>query len=120
MTLTNEDRFNILNFLLERLSNISDKEYQKRIWVEGKGPEMDFFEDAACDFFQEAEGILECYDAFGLTKEQYQALKTFSDKFHIFSRANDFPRFFIDTPEWDEITKMAKEVLKIFNCPPKK
>ena len=120
MTLTNEDRFNILNFLLERVSNISDKEYQKRIWVEEKGPEVDFFEDAVCDFFQEAEGILECYDAFGLTKEQYQALKDFRDKFESFSDKNFFPERFINSPEWDEITKMAKEVLKVFNYQPKK
>jgi len=120
MTLTNEDRSNILNFLLGRLSNISDKEFQKIIWVEGRGPEMDSFEDAVCDFFGDGEGILEHYQEFGLSIEQYQALKTFSDKFHIFSRANDFPRFFIDTPEWDEITKMAKEVLKVFNYQPKK
>lgn len=32
-----------------------------------------------------------------------------------FHRPNDLPPFFIDSPEWNEVIEMAKEVLKTFN-----
>ena len=114
------NRQHVMNAFLKNLWRISDKDYQKRVWIEARGPECHDFDEAVCDFFGDGEGILEHYQEFGLSIEQYQTLKVFSDKFDTFSRANDLPRLFIDTSEWDEITKMAKEVLKVFNYQPKK
>ena len=33
----------------------------------------------------------------------------------VFSDENDWPANFIDTPEWDRLVEMAKEMLKAFN-----
>jgi len=96
------------------MNHISDKEYQKRVWIRGEGPEVDDFDETVCHFFQEGDGIIEKYKDFGLTKHQYQLLKKFRDHFKTFSDDNDFPELFIDTPKWAQIINMAKNVLKSF------
>lgn len=97
------------------MDHISDKEYQKRVWIRGEGPEVDDFDETVCHFSQEGDGIIEKYTDFGLTEHQCQILKKFREQFKAFSNENDFPEEFIDTPEWSRITEMAKEVLKAFN-----
>jgi len=114
------DRKQILLSFLDTVKGISDKDYQRRIWINNEGPEWDDFVETRCNFFQEGDGILEDYQNFGLTDEQYHSLKSFSEKFEKFPGKYELPEFFIDISEWDEITKMAKEVLKVFNYQPKK
>jgi hypothetical protein len=97
------------------MHHISDKEYQKRIWIKGVGPEVDDFDETVCHFFQEGEGIIENYREFGLTEYQLQLLREFRDQLEAFSDANDLPEEFIDTPEWQRITEKAKNVLKTFS-----
>ncbi len=109
------NRKQILTGFLETVEGISDKEYQRRVWIRGEGPECDDFDETCCHFFHEGGGILEKYKDFGITDGQYQLLYQFRDKFRAFSSINDWPAEFIDTPEWEKITEMAKEVLKAFN-----
>jgi hypothetical protein len=118
--LTNEDRKYILNQHLRTIYGISSKEYQKRVWIRGEGPECDDFDETCCHFFDDGDPILEHYQDFGISEGQYQILKNFRDKFRMFSDNNNWPQKFIDTPEWNEITEMAKEVLKSFNYEEKK
>ena len=67
-------------------------------------------------FFDDiGDPLLEHYKDFWITDQQYQILKKFRDLFYRFSRENDWPHQFIDTPEWNEITERAKEVLRAFN-----
>lgn len=109
------NRKQILETFIRIMNHISDKEYQKRIWIKGEGPEVDDFDETVCHFFQEGDGILEDHKAFGITKEQQKVLKKFRDEFQFFSDEHDFPEKFIDTPEWARIMGMAKEVLKTFH-----
>lgn len=113
--LSDEDKKYTLNEFLRHLSHMQDKEYQRRIWIQNKGPECQAFDDAVCDFFDIGDPILENYKAFRITKAQYKVLKKFRDKFRDFSDENDLPEEFIDTPEWSRIMEMAKEVLKAFD-----
>ena len=115
MQLTNEAKKDILDFVLSRIANISDKEYQKRVWIRGEGPECDDFTETCCHFFHEGNGVLKKYKDFGITDDQYKKLKEFRDAFQVFSDENDFPEEFIDSPEWAKIMDMGKEVLKAFN-----
>lgn len=115
MQLSDNDKKQILEGFIDIFTRISNKEYQKRIWIEGKGPEVDDFDDTACDFFGECDSILKNYKDFGITEDQHKLLKNFRDKFRTFSDTNDFPEEFIDTPEWEEIMERAREVLKAFN-----
>ncbi len=47
------DRKKVVEFLLQDLYRISNKEYQIRIWIEGKGPECHSFDEAVNDFFDD-------------------------------------------------------------------
>ena len=108
-------RNQILNSFLENLFFISDKEYQKRIWIEGKGPECYSFEDAVCNFFDLGEYIFQNHEGYGITDNQYHLLVQFRDEFKSFADENDWPHLFIDTLEWAKIISMAKEILEAFN-----
>lgn len=109
------NRKQIMETFIRIMDHISDKAYQKRVWIRGEGPEVDDFDETVCHFFQEGDGIIDEYKDFGLTAFQYQLLQIFREHFKAFSDANDFPEEFIDTPEWDNITKMAQEVLRAFH-----
>ena len=58
------DRKQILVSCLETIKDISDKEYQKRVWIRGEGPEVDDFDEAVCDFFGDGDPIIENYKDF--------------------------------------------------------
>lgn len=109
----------ILISVLETLVGISDKEYQKRVWILGKGPEVDDFDETVCNFFQDGNGIIQNYKDFEVTDIQYHLLVKFRDEFEAFCRGPALryylPQEFIDTPEWARIMEMAKEVLEAFN-----
>lgn len=109
------NRKQVVKEFLRNLYRISDKEYQKRIWIEGAGPECHDFDEAVNDFFGDGEPILANHQDYGLSQSQFRVLKKFYDEFRIFANDNDFPEEFIDTPEWDKIRAMAKEVLKAFH-----
>lgn len=68
-------------------------------------------------FFGDGAPLLERYKEFGLTKTQYLLLKNFRDKFRAFSDENNWPPEFIETTEWAEVMKLAKDVLSVFNFP---
>lgn len=105
----------VVEGFLDNLYRISNKEYQIRIWIEGAGPECHDFDEAVNDFFGDGDPILENYQDYGLSQNQYRLLKRFRDEFRVFADKNDFPVLFINTPEWKIIVDMAKDVLKAFN-----
>lgn len=111
---TSESKKYILEEFLRNILSISDKEYQKRVWISGKGPEADDFDETVCHFFHEGDAILDSYAKFGITENQYALLKQFRDTFEKFSDEHYLPEEFIDTPQWAKIMEMAKEVLKTF------
>ncbi len=65
--LTNEDRKYILNQFLRNIFHISEKEYQKRVWIRGEGPECDDFDETVCHFFDDGSPIIDNYQAYGIT-----------------------------------------------------
>ncbi len=115
--LTDKDKKQILESFLETIAGISDKEYQKRVWIQGKGPECDDFTETTCHFFEECDSILENPKEFKINKKQYNLLIKLKDKFNKFikePRAGYLPQEFIDTPEWEKIVNFAKDVLTSF------
>lgn len=91
---------------------LTDKDYQIRAWIKGEAFD---FDETVCRYFDLSDPILEGYKDFELTDDQYFLLKTFSEKFRMFAYENDFPEEFIITPEWNKITEMTKDILRIFN-----
>jgi len=108
------NRKQILESLLDTIACISNKAYQRRVWINGEGPEVDDFDETVCYFFQGIDDIIDKYREFKLTEAQCQVLKLFRNEFEKFSDDNNFPYLFIDTPEWTRITEMAKDVLDHF------
>lgn len=115
MKLTEEAKKDILTCVMDRVAAIADREYQKRVWIRGEGPECDDFDETCCNFFQDGDGIIQNYKDFKIAENQYQILKKFREKFRAFSDENNWPQEFVDSPEWEKITEMANDVLKAFN-----
>ena len=112
--LTENNRKDILQGLLETIKSISDIEYQRRAWILGRPPGTDF-DETVNNYAPEAEGVLRDYKNFLISEAQFRALKRFDEHFRSFWKENHWPPDFIDTPEWDEIVNMAKEVLAAFD-----
>ncbi len=115
MKISDEDKKQILLGFIKIFTRIYDKEYQQRVWIDGRGPECDDFDDTVCDFFGVGDSIIENYKDFGITDQQKHLLMRFRDEFKTFSDEHDWPQDFIDTPKWTKITEMAKEVLGAFH-----
>lgn len=109
------NRKQILETFLRIISHISDIEYQERVWILGKGPEGDGFDETVCVLFSLGNPMLKEYKKFGISEDQYRLLIKFRDMFESFSDEHDLPQAFINTPEWESVVMMAKEVLKAFN-----
>ena len=108
-----------LNTVLCRIQGVSDKAYQKRVWINGIGPECDDFDETSEYILGDARDILKEYPLFGITNQQYHLLKKFRDEYEAFCDLPDLiyyiPERFIDTPEWTRLTELAKEVIKAFD-----
>lgn len=59
METSNEEQKQILEGFIDIFTRVASKEYQKRIWISGRGPEVDDFDDVVNDFFIECDPILE-------------------------------------------------------------
>jgi len=109
------DRKQIMETFIRIIAHASDEEYQRRVWIEGRGPECDDFDEFCNYFFLEGEDILKNYKDFGITDNQYNLLIKFHEELKSFSDENDWPQKFIASPEWKKIMEMAKEVLEAFH-----
>jgi hypothetical protein len=109
------DRKQIMETFIRSISHVADEEYQKRVWIEGRGPECDDFDDFINYFLDESEAILEKYKDFNITNSQYHLLLKFQDELNAFCDKNDYPREFISSLEWKKIMEIAKEIVKVFN-----
>lgn len=113
------NRKQILNNFIENIHGISDKEYQKRVWVRGEGPECDDFTETICHFFDDGDPILKKYKEYSITKKQYKLLCKLRNLIESF--LDTVPEIvheeteILPNPKWHKIQKMAKEVLEVFN-----
>ena len=57
MEFTEDEKKQIVSGFVDIFFRIADKEYQKRVWIRGEGPEYDEFTDVTCDFFGECDSI---------------------------------------------------------------
>ena len=113
--LTDKTRKKILENFLQIIDGISDKEYQKRVWIRGEGPECIDFDETGWYFLFTGDDVIDRYKKFHLTELQCEILKRLRDQFRVFYKKNYWPSDFIESPEWAKIMELAKEVLKAFN-----
>lgn len=112
--LSAQQKKQVIKSLVEVVQAFADKDYQQRIWIRGEGPEVDDFDDAICDFCPTADAIIEEHKDFKLSREQLESLKKLNTEVSIFADENNLPELFIDTPDWDKIVNLAKELIKVF------
>ena len=107
-----------LNTVLCRIQGVSDKAYQRRVWINGIGPECDDFDETSEYIICDMRDILKEHHLFGMTEYQYHLLNKFRDEYENFCYQDlsyHGPERFIDTPEWTRITELAEEVIKAFD-----
>ena len=113
------DRKQILESCLKVIAGIADKEYQRRVWILGEGEKIDDFDETACNFFQDGNGIINHYKDFEVTDKQQHLLVKLRDAFEEFCEGPALkyclPQEFLATPEWQNITEIAQETLQAFD-----
>jgi hypothetical protein len=101
--------------VLSAARDISDAEYQERVWVRGEGPEVNSIAETYCRLFDDFQ-----FDEFLalfkmeelITEEQLTVLRNFRKQFSRFEYDEDLPdEEIIKDPRWQEIRKIAKEAL---------
>ncbi len=113
-------KLKIVQSLLEVIKNISDAEYQHRIWIKALEPLSDF-DETMCHFFDDlnAKEIVEHPQEYGLSLFQYEKLLELYNALRIYS--DDTPGILetevMQDPRWHKIRTLAKETLLVFNYP---
>ena len=119
MEISEEAKNTILLRLLRTIAVIASKEYQERIWIEGRGPEVDDFDETYIFFSEDSDLVIQHLEKFELSENQKTLLKNFKVKFENVAGDLYWPPEFIDTPEWKQIMEMAEEVLQAFDYKPR-
>ena len=114
----NNKEAQLVRSLLETIQWISDKDYQRRIWINAEGPECNDFGETVNMYSSDIDWIFQHYQQCTISEIQILILRKFHNKFKEFWQDNDWPASFIDTLEWNEIVEMAKEVLREFHYNP--
>ena len=116
MKLSQEEINGIVNMILEIIEVISNRKLHVDAWIKGLGSFGADFDETVCLFFGAANPVVSDPQSYGLSEEESQILKKFSDEFDYFcDEHSSWPPFFIDTPAWAKIMDRAKEVLEVFN-----
>jgi hypothetical protein len=106
--------------ILDIVQEFSSEEFQKRVWLEGKGPEVSSFIEAACGFFDDnnADELIDVqWRQVGLTEEQRNKLAHFRDALEVLNkRTPETPNDadILNDPEWPKIRQLAKDAFNAF------
>lgn len=98
----------------EILDEFSDPEYQKRIWLQGKGPEVSSFGEAMCGLFDDLDfkGFLELPEVKS-NESLYPTLLKVYDTLHAITgdimSDDKIDQNFLDSPMWKGIMGLTKE-----------
>jgi hypothetical protein len=110
-----------LKKLISVVKDISDKEYQERVWLRGEGPEVDSWEEMICRFFDDYDGdnFVDNHMApAGLSENQQQSLRSFRDELDAYSERikDDYSlQTILNDPDWQRIRDVtAKQTLQCF------
>ncbi len=106
--------------ILNTIHEIQDAEFQKRVWLEGKGPEVSSWDETMCGLFDDydIDGFLKLeLNESGLSKNQYAELKKLRDELNIYcEQVGETPtvEYILSDPRWLQIRTAAEHVLKSF------
>lgn len=106
--------------IYESCSRIADKKYQSRAWF-GLGSEVSSPEELYCELFDDLlfEEFLESKES-NLSQEHRNIGLLLKDTLNDYPlKDDDFidPQIVIDDPKWEEVRKLAKRFLELFERP---
>ena len=103
--------------ILELLEIFTDLKYQKRVWVEGKGPEMNTFDETMCMLYEDMyfkefvhEEMADAGFSFGL-KTKMEALDALLPGLW---DEDMLDADLLKDPRWQMVLKISKEIVPIF------
>jgi len=111
---------NVLAEIVSLLGEFADGEYQKRVWLEGRGPEVSSFVDATIAFISGCEidhVITVEWTEWGLPTEAVEPLKRFRQRLggYLAIVGSDPPiAEVLPDPRWNEIRQLAQRALDGF------
>ncbi len=117
---SNSFRRTYLNSMLLIIESLANQDYQRRVWIEAKGPEVDSFDDTICDYAHFVDIVLNNPNLYPLTEAQEGALRSLTVIFEDFyknglgSCYTYEPQYFINSTEWKKVSEEATRVLKVF------
>lgn len=99
------------------IRQIADAEYQQRIWIEGKVPEVGSYVEAMCMLHDDHQIDLLITTARNerlLETPQIKRLEAFRDALNRYSETqiSDDDRIIVNDPRWAEVRDQASELLK--------
>lgn len=97
----------------ESLTDISEADFQQRVWIEGRGPEVSSYVEVMCDFFDmcNPNGFMdEHWQEMGLSKRQFEALRAFERALDEYRPpCGDYDtQAILDDPAWTKIRELAR------------
>lgn len=102
------------SFVFNDLKTFGDPCIQRRVWIEGNGPEVGEFEDDIGFVFEYSECLFEKYDELSTERQKYlDRIKVFYEMtqrfYHNIFRKNPNNKIenFMQHPEWQEIQHLA-------------
>jgi len=118
MDLPHFERQSELEGFLNIFSRIASKSWQERVWIGGgEVNECDSFDDTINDFFGVCDYIIKNYKIYKINDIQLSLIIKFRNLLETFASKYDLPVHFIHLSEWDNIVKIAQEILTSFSYP---
>lgn len=106
----------IRNFILKLIREISDEEYQKRVWVEGKGPEVSSFAELISAFDEDLiEDLSQNYQKYGFTRPQFEKIQDLYQQVDDYTMSipdDVLSEEIVSDPRWHQVRQFAKKFLK--------
>lgn len=103
------------SFVYNGLRVFGDSGLQKKVWIEGSGPEIGNFEDDIGFFFEYSELLFKKYNDLSFERQEYlKKIKILYDMIERFyhnifqDHPNSKIENFIESPEWKEIQHSSK------------
>ena len=101
--------------VVDTIKKISDKDYQKRIWVRHEDMDkiVDSYDDTTMYFGEDSDAVLKYADEIEMTDKQHEMLKKLNEMVTAYDMSDERPdeaKEIVEDPKWDEIRSYAKLV----------
>lgn len=114
--LEKKENIPVFGSLLDSINDISNLDYQKKIWIKYEDLSIvDSYDDTTMYFFEDGDALIEAYEAgrVEMSDKQYQMLKTLYQMVDEYDDLMDRPETdegIVNDPRWSKVGEYAKLV----------